>query len=331
MKRVKSESTFIANSNSNSSSSSMNMNTIMTNQHIKNYDQVNLNSMQPIQNINNCVNNINNINTSNMNINIINQQHIIQNHHYNSEFIPINNDLYSNQNIIDVPQNYHLNNYNNGQQTANISHSNNNTYYSWSSNALPNMVNNQMIDNNSRMIQHKSHQNQVVCIEDSLEDSVKCTIKVIYQSYTEYLSTFAEAMNSDLLKNNTFNNNMNYSNYNQINSTYVEILKYLSFYAKKISIFSQNIPGLSQLTSEDKDELVKCSIHSVVLLSIQRRCNFCNYFNCDTQKLDKFLKKLPKLGFTTYFMKSIHDKFEKFKLDDKEYGLYSALLVISTG
>ena len=81
MKRVKSESTFIANSNSNSSSSSMNMNTIMTNQHIKNYDQVNLNSMQPIQNINNCVNNINNINTSNMNINIINQQHKILNNY----------------------------------------------------------------------------------------------------------------------------------------------------------------------------------------------------------------------------------------------------------
>ncbi len=29
-------------------------------------------------------------------------------------------------------------------------------------------------------------------------------------------------------------------------------------------------------------------------------------------------------------MKTIHEKFDKFKLDEKEYGLYSALLVIST-
>lgn len=30
-------------------------------------------------------------------------------------------------------------------------------------------------------------------------------------------------------------------------------------------------------------------------------------------------------------MKTVHEKFEKFKLDDKEYALYSTLLVISTG
>jgi hypothetical protein len=40
---------------------------------------------------------------------------------------------------------------------------------------------------------------------------------------------------------------------------------------------------------------------------------------------------MPRFSFTSYFMKTIHEKFDKFKLDEKEYGLYSALLVISTG
>lgn len=89
--------------------------------------------------------------------------------------------------------------------------------------------------------------------------------------------------------------------------------------------------GLSKLSIEDKEELVKCSIHSVILLSIQRKCDHYNYFNCDQYKLENFLKRMPRFSFTSYFMKTIHEKFEKFKLDEKEYGLYSALLVISTG
>ena len=30
-------------------------------------------------------------------------------------------------------------------------------------------------------------------------------------------------------------------------------------------------------------------------------------------------------------MRTVHEKFEKFKLDDKEYALYTSLLVISNG
>jgi hypothetical protein len=159
-------------------------------------------------------------------------------------------------------------------------------------------------------------------------------------------------MNEDLKRSNHFNNNLHHQNYQmypQPNSmmqsnanfthqavqscssgSFEEIMKYFAFYARKFVRFSQNIPGLSKLSIEDKEELVKCSIHSVILLSIQRKCDHYNYFNCDQYKLENFLKRMPRFSFTSYFMKTIHEKFEKFKLDEKEYGLYSALLVIST-
>ena len=81
----------------------------------------------------------------------------------------------------------------------------------------------------------------------------------------------------------------------------------------------------------DKEELIKCSIHSVIMLSLQRKCENYNYFNCDQTKLENYIKIFPIFYKTSQFMKAIHEKFEKFKLDDKEYALYSALLVISTG
>lgn len=330
------------------------------------YEPIVMNQMQPIQNLNNCVNNINNINTintSNMNINIINQQQIIQNNHYAhnpNEFIPMNQttDMYSTNNMMDpsMSQNYPMavNSYNTMPAASNL---NQNSYYSWASNGVPNVVpavmntnpinliatnNNQMIESNNRIMlqQAKPHQVNTVCIEDSLEDEVKHLIKVIHQSYTHYLSSIVECMNTEFAKNTMFNNNLNYSNYHHhqqqqhqqhLNGSFIEIMKYLNFYWRKIFSFSQNIPGLSKLSNEDKDELVRCSIHSVVLLSMQRKCNYFNYFNGDGSKLEKLIKCLPKFVITSQFMKTIHDKFDKFKLDDKEYGLYTALLVVSTG
>ena len=89
--------------------------------------------------------------------------------------------------------------------------------------------------------------------------------------------------------------------------------------------------GLTKLSTSDKEELVKCSIHSVVLLSLQRKCENFNYFNKEQSKVERFHKEFPILLRTYNFMRTINEKFEKFKLDEKEYALYSALLVISTG
>jgi hypothetical protein len=341
------------NNNNNNSSSSMTINSIVTASlnPTTGYEQINgMNQMQPIQNIN-C---INNINTSNMNINIINNQQIIQNHHYNNnnDFITINsNDLYSNTNLID-PNNYGMNsNYNNGSIIANVN--NNNTYYSWNP-TMPNSninMNNNGNNNNQMIVNHVKHQQiqhhhhhtagSGFCIEDSLNENVKNLIKVIHQAYTQYLSSIVENMTTEFAKNATFNNSLNYNHHHhsnnhhqhQQNGSFIEMMKYLNFYMRKVCSFSHNIPGLNDITQDDKDELVRCSIHSVVFLSIQRKCNYFNYFNCDPAKFEKFkmLINHPKFHYHAQFMKTIHDKFEKVKLDDKEYGLYTALLVVSAG
>lgn len=136
-----------------------------------------------------------------------------------------------------------------------------------------------------------------------------------------------------------------------------EILEYFGWYASRISCFlsfmdhfpgmfylrlifnffvvnsnfSSEIEDFQQLSLKDKEELVKSSIHSVILLSIQRRCDHYNYFNCDQSKFERYLKVLPVFSKVNMFMKLIHEKFEKFKLDDKEYALYTTLLIVSTG
>jgi hypothetical protein len=81
---------------------------------------------------------------------------------------------------------------------------------------------------------------------------------------------------------------------------------------------------------EDQEEMIKSSIHSVVLISIQRKCDHYNYFNMDQIKLDKYLKLFPVFVRTNHMMQKVHEKFEKFKLDDKEYSIYTTILIIST-
>ena len=129
----------------------------------------------------------------------------------------------------------------------------NNSYYSWSSNLAPTTQTNRSF---SGLVHKPTHQAVVPTsgIEDTLEDSVKCSIKVIHQSYTMYLSSIVENMNEDLKRNSHFNNiQHNYSSYNSqagnvimMNSSgnFEEIMKYLGFYARKFVRFSQNIPGM---------------------------------------------------------------------------------------
>jgi hypothetical protein len=75
--------------------------------------------------------------------------------------------------------------------------------------------------------------------------------------------------------------------------------------------------------------MIKSSIHAVVLMSL-RKCDHNNYFNIEQLKLDKYLALFPVFGRSSQMMRSVHDKFEKFQLDDKEYSIFTTILVIST-
>ncbi len=85
------------------------------------------------------------------------------------------------------------------------------------------------------------------------------------------------------------------------------------------------------LSIEDQNELIKNSIHSVIVLVLQNNCNFCNYFNCEEALFEKFLKYFPVFVRSCDFMRRMRETFISLKLDDIEYALYSTLLIISPG
>ena len=85
------------------------------------------------------------------------------------------------------------------------------------------------------------------------------------------------------------------------------------------------------MKANDKEELMKGSINSVILFRLQRNCEYLNYFNVDSAKFEKFNKLFPAFEKSPHVLKSIRESFDQFKLDDKEQALISALMIITTG
>ena len=75
--------------------------------------------------------------------------------------------------------------------------------------------------------------------------------------------------------------------------------------------------------------MLRSSIHSVVLLALQRKYVHCNYFNVDPNRLNKYLNVFPVFARSQSFMMHVRERFDKFKLDEKEYALYATILIIS--
>lgn len=84
----------------------------------------------------------------------------------------------------------------------------------------------------------------------------------------------------------------------------------------------------NKLSSNDREELIRCSIHSAIVFAIYRGCDSTrvNYFNVDSAKFDKFVKLFPCFESCNVFMKKIREKFEKHQLDDREIALYLAMI-----
>ena len=81
----------------------------------------------------------------------------------------------------------------------------------------------------------------------------------------------------------------------------------------------------------DKEELMKGSIHSVILFRLQRNCDFYNYYNVDMAKFEKYNRIFPGFEKSPLVIKNIRESFDQFKLDEKEQALISALMIITTG
>jgi hypothetical protein len=179
-----------------------------------------------------------------------------------------------------------------------------------------------------------SSSHQPNSIENTFDKPVKELIQKISHSFRENLYDL-----HDLIKTE-YAQYVNHENQKLISdgkppiesSTLVEVIEHLKWYGKKYAVFLDHIPGIQSFDANDREELVKSSIHSVILLSLQRKyTSSANYFNCDQVKMDKYMRIFPIFYKANLFMKNIHDKFEKYKLDDKEYALLAALLFVSVG
>ena len=84
-------------------------------------------------------------------------------------------------------------------------------------------------------------------------------------------------------------------------------------------------------SNEDQSELIKNSVHAVVMLVAQADATYLNYFNCDELMYQKIIRSFPAFLRSSEYVAKMRETFLNFKLDEIEYALYAALLVISPG
>jgi hypothetical protein len=105
-------------------------------------------------------------------------------------------------------------------------------------------------------------------------------------------------------------------------------------YANRCVKFGTRIPGFMNFPNvHDQIQLIKCSIHSIILLCLQRLNNLFlwNYFNIFDQKLNKqFQEFFPFIENIRSNVDQIQTYISSLKLDEKEFSLLLSLLIIST-
>jgi hypothetical protein len=105
-------------------------------------------------------------------------------------------------------------------------------------------------------------------------------------------------------------------------------------YANRSVKFATRIPGFMNLQNvTDQIQLVKSSIHSLIILCLQRLNNsfIWNYFNVLDKNLNKELEKIfPFIENIRNDVDKIQILISSLKLDEKEFSLLLSLILIST-
>jgi hypothetical protein len=105
-------------------------------------------------------------------------------------------------------------------------------------------------------------------------------------------------------------------------------------YANRSVKFATRIPGFMNLQNvTDQIQLVKSSIHSLIILCLQRlnKTFIWNYFNVIDQNLnEEFQKLFPFIENIRNDVEKIQISINSLKLDEKEFSLLLSLLLIST-
>ncbi|CAF0790510.1 unnamed protein product [Rotaria sp. Silwood1] len=105
-------------------------------------------------------------------------------------------------------------------------------------------------------------------------------------------------------------------------------------YANRSVKFATRIPGFMNFHNvNDQIQLIKSSIHSIIILCLQRLNNsfMWNYFNVIDQKLhEQFQQIFPFIEHIRSDGEKIQAYIYSLKLDEKEFSLLLSLLIIST-
>jgi hypothetical protein len=105
-------------------------------------------------------------------------------------------------------------------------------------------------------------------------------------------------------------------------------------YANRSVKFATRIPGFMNFHNvNDQIQLIKSSIHSLIILCLQRLNNshLWNYFNVHDQKLhEEFQELFPFIEQIRSHVEQIQRYIYSLKLDEKEFSLFISLLIIST-
>ena len=105
-------------------------------------------------------------------------------------------------------------------------------------------------------------------------------------------------------------------------------------YANRSVKFATRIPGFMNFHNvNDQIQLIKSSIHSLIILCLQRLNNsyLWNYFNVHDQKLHEAFQELfPFIEQIRCDVEQIQRYIYSLKLDEKEFSLFISLLIIST-
>lgn len=106
-------------------------------------------------------------------------------------------------------------------------------------------------------------------------------------------------------------------------------------YANRSVKFATRIPGFMNLQNvTDQIQLVKSSIHSLIILCLQHlniNPSQWNYFNVLDQRYhEEFQKFFPFIETIRSDVEKIQNYLCNLKLDEKEFALFLSLLIIST-
>ena len=72
------------------------------------------------------------------------------------------------------------------------------------------------------------------------------------------------------------------------------------------------------------------SIHSIRAIQIARQSTFANYFNCNSQTFERFIKIYPFFDKINSYLKNLIESLRELRLDNKEYALFTAYVAFST-